>query len=40
MSQRLDVMYIGLLVVAGVALLAWRWQAARSWAVSVASLAS
>jgi signal transduction histidine kinase len=25
-------MYIGLLVVAGVALLAWRWQAVRSWA--------
>ena len=31
-----DGMYIGLLVVAGVALLAWRWQAVKSWAERVA----
>src|SRR5580704_4015802 len=31
-----DGMYIGLVVVAGVALLAWRWQAVRSWAERVA----
>jgi len=31
-----DGMYIGLLVVAGVALLAWRWQAVRNWAERVA----
>jgi signal transduction histidine kinase len=29
-------MYIGLLVVAGVALLAWRWRAVKSWAERVA----
>ena len=29
-------MYIGLLVVAGVALLAWRWQAVKDWAERVA----
>src|SRR3984885_6029079 len=29
-------MYIGLLVVAGVALLAWRWQAVKDWAQRVA----
>ena len=30
-----DGMYIGLLVVAGVALLAWRWQAVKDWAQRV-----
>jgi signal transduction histidine kinase len=30
-----DGMYIGLLVIAGVALLAWRWQAVRDWAERV-----